>query len=56
VPNNTDSSIIGEFTLYSKNDVTAAKLRWLKFNLERRYGRQIEGGIWLFTVQYYYYW
>jgi hypothetical protein len=56
LPGKTDSSLIGEFTLYSRNDVTSAKLRWIKFNLERRLERRDGEKAWLFTVQYYYYW
>ncbi len=51
-----DSSIIGEFTIYIKNDISSAKLRWLKFNVERRHGKQIAGGVWFLNIQYYYYW
>jgi hypothetical protein len=51
-----DASLIGEFTLYSKNDVSASVLRWIKFNVERRLERREANRSLLFTVQYYYYW
>ncbi len=51
-----DSSIIGEFSLYFRNDPSASRLHWLKFNAERQLERQEGDCAWLFTVQYYYYW
>jgi hypothetical protein len=51
-----DAWLIGEFTLYSKNDAAAAKLRWVKFNLARTTERREGEKSWLFTLQYYYYW
>jgi len=53
---NADASLIGEFTLYSKNDVTASVLRWITFNVAHQLERR-EGNLpWLLSVQYYYYW
>ncbi len=56
LPGKTDSSLIGEITLYSQNDVAASKLRWIKFSMERQLERREGETAWLFTVQYYYYW
>jgi hypothetical protein len=51
-----DASLIGEFTFYSKNAVSASTLRWIKFNIERQLERREGDRAWLFTIQYYYYW
>jgi len=51
-----DSSLIGEVSLYLRNDISASKLHWLKLNVERTLERQQGGNAWLFTIQYYWYW
>jgi len=51
-----ESSIVGEFTLYRRNDIGAATLQWIKFNVERRFGRWDGGRVWILNIQYYNYW
>jgi len=55
-PGRTDSSLAGEFTWYFRNDISASRLHWLKFNVERQLERLDGARTWLFTVQYYWYW
>lgn len=55
-PDKAESSIIGEFTYYGKNDVSSAQLQWVKVNIERRYGHENDGGTWFLNIQCYYYW
>jgi hypothetical protein len=51
-----DSSILGEFTWYFRNDVGNSNIHWLKLNFERRIER---ASLWLphnvLTLQYYFY-
>jgi hypothetical protein len=53
---NANASLIGEFTIYSKNDVSSSVLRWIKFNVARQLERREGNRSWLYTAQYYYYW
>lgn len=53
---NADFSLIGEFTLYLRNNVSASRLCWIKFNVERQLERMEGSKAWLFAVQYYFYW
>ena len=52
-----DSSIIGEFTWYFKNDVGNANSHWIKFNVEKPLERSRHGlrGL-VVALQYYFYW
>ncbi|MCC6587270.1 MAG: hypothetical protein IT168_11310 [Bryobacterales bacterium] len=52
-----DSSIIGEFTFYLKNDVGNSNLHWIKFNVEQPLEQSphgLRGAV--FALQYYFYW
>lgn len=50
-----DSSIVGEFSWYFKNDVGNSSLHWIKLNVERQLER-IEGPpSTVITLQYYFY-
>jgi hypothetical protein len=51
-----NASLIGEFTIYTKNDVSSSVLRWIKLNVARQLERREGNRSWLYTVQYYYYW
>ncbi len=50
-----DSSIIGEFTWYFRNDVASSNLHWIKFNVERQLERMQGPPETIFTLQYYFY-
>jgi len=50
-----DASLIGEVSLYFRNDPSASRLHWIKLNVERRLERMKEETAWLFTIQYYFY-
>jgi hypothetical protein len=50
------SSIIGEASLYFRNDVGNSDLHWIKLDLERRLERRGYPPATIFTAQYYRYW
>jgi hypothetical protein len=52
-----DSSIIGEFTWYFKNDVGNANSHWIKLNVEKPLERSGYGlRATVVALQYYFYW
>lgn len=50
-----DSSIIGEFTWYFRNDVASSNLHWIKLNVERQLERMQGPPATVITLQYYFY-
>ena len=50
-----DSSLIGEFTWYFKNDVGNSSLHWIKLNVERQLERMAGSPMTIITLQYYFY-
>ena len=50
-----DSSMIGEFSLYFRNDVGNSNLHWIKLNVERQLERLQGSPGTVITLQYYFY-
>lgn len=50
-----DSSIIGEFSWYFKNDIGNSSLHWIKLNVERQLERMEGPPSTVITLQYYFY-
>ncbi len=51
----SDSSLIGEFTWYFKNDIGNSSLHWIKLNVERQLERMAGSPRTIITLQYYFY-
>jgi hypothetical protein len=50
-----DSSIIGEFSWYLKNDIGNSSLHWIKLNVERQLKQMAGPPATVITLQYYFY-